>query len=361
MQRCDPCSSHRLLLWLRHGLALALLALPGCAAFRGAPEPPFRNTQANLEQLEALYSGTAVVECLQRPLAAEAPDRHRECRDSIIQALMLGIDVRYAEFEIGLLNDNRYIGTAAAAIGLGLNAAGAVSPAGSARALAAAAAGVAGLRERADSELLLRSTMAALQTAMQARRAERRLSIITGLRQTSGVYPLGSALSDVLAYYRAGTLVGATIGVNDAVAQQWRAARARTEELIGVPQLAAPAAMTNLAVQQPAPLRQNPPGAVPGAVPAPIRPEGFQPVARTPSSLRLRACLAPSLPVERRRDTRHAIATALNVETLSARDTMRLLTGPDAAEEARRMQALANPAVQALCAEPAAPIAAPPA
>ena len=62
---------------------------------------------------------------------------------------------------------------------------------------------------------------------MQARRNEVALRIREGLKLDAPEYPLGVALSDLYAYYRGGTLVGALVGVTESMAVRAGEARDR--------------------------------------------------------------------------------------------------------------------------------------
>ena len=107
----------------RTGAALLLSALAACSGIQAAPKPPLANFEASLVQLQGAYAAGDVVNCLTRPLASQDAVI---CRDKIVQALMITIDLRYEEFEIGFFDANRYAGFGGTLATLGLTTAGAV-------------------------------------------------------------------------------------------------------------------------------------------------------------------------------------------------------------------------------------------
>src|SRR6516225_6666908 len=145
----------RLVAFGRTAAALLLFVLAACGGIRAAPEPPLANFEASLVQLQAAYSAGDVVNCLAQPLASQDAVL---CRDKIVQALMIAVDLRYEEFEIGFFDTNRYSGFGATLPALGLSTAGAVVSGGTSQILSAAAAGVIGAREGFKREILVEQT-----------------------------------------------------------------------------------------------------------------------------------------------------------------------------------------------------------
>jgi hypothetical protein len=225
------------------------------------------NFEASLVGLQTPFAAGNIVDCLSKPLTEQ-----RVCRDTIVQALMIAIDLRYEEFEIGFFDTNRYAGFGATLAALGLSTAGAVVSGGTSQLLSAAAAGVIGAREAFKREVLVEQTSVALLTAMRAQRDKIGLNIRLGLRRDATQYPLGAALADVSGYYRAGTIVGALTGVTEAVALEREQAREDLQQSIVNPQFvpppvrgsgAAPSSTTILAppasAQPSGPSRASPP------------------------------------------------------------------------------------------------------
>jgi hypothetical protein len=249
-----------------HAFAASVLAvgLVGCSALRGGPEPPMAAdtligtvTASQLpvggplhppDDLADLFSPTAVSRCLGVPVSSQ-----HECRNTIVQALLVAIEARYQEYEIRFFDANRYGGFFATSAALGLSAAGTVSSAGATQVLAAITTAITGTREAFGRDVLADQTAAALLTAMRAQRNIIALRIREGLTRDAATYPLGFAISDLYAYLRAGTIPGALAGVTQTVGAEAQRAQ---EELRAV---GSGLSMTSLALRMRAFV--NPPGA----------------------------------------------------------------------------------------------------
>lgn len=203
--------------WASLGMAAMLAA---CSSLSASPKSPLPDDAAALAGLAANYSPEEVNKCLQLPLADQT-----RCRDTIIQAMMAAIDLRYADFELGMFDANRYGNFGATLATLGLTTAGSLSGGGVARALSAAAAGLTGTREAFNRDVLVDHTVVALQASMQARRNEAAFRIREGLKRPAEMYPLGVALSDAYAYFRGGTLVGALVSLTESASNRASDAR----------------------------------------------------------------------------------------------------------------------------------------
>ena len=213
-------------------LLFLISVLPGCAGLAAGPRSPIPDIERTIvgssdaanDGLQANYTAAEVSRCFGRSLEREEAEA-RDCRDRIVQALVTAINLRYAEFEVGFFDANRYTSLATTLAALGLSTAGAVSGAGVTQALSAAAAGMTGARTAFNREVMQEQTSAALLTAMRAQRNIADLRIRSGLRLSAREYPPGVALSDVYALYRAGTIPGAIAGVTQAVGVQGQAAQ----------------------------------------------------------------------------------------------------------------------------------------
>jgi hypothetical protein len=233
--------------------ALLLLALAACSGIEAAPKPPTVNFEASLAGLATAYDPVQVLKCINTPLSGQQP-----CRDTIVQAAMIAIDLRYEEFEIGFFDANRYAGFGGTLAVLGLTTAGAVVSGGTSQLLSAAAAGVTGAKEAFKREVLAEQTSIALLTAMRTQRDQVGLRIRLGLRRNATEYPLGVALADVSAYYRAGTIVGALTGVTQAVGVEREQAQENLQQSIVDPDFVPPVRVLGVG-PAPAPASTPPP------------------------------------------------------------------------------------------------------
>lgn len=210
---------------------LLISVLVGCAGVRAAPESPLANQESAIRGLNTSFTPDRVLDCLNTPLPQQDI-----CRNTITQALLVAIDLRYADFEIGFFNTNRLGGFATTLATLGLGAAGSVSGAAAANAISAAITGITGAREAFSREVLADQTAAALLTAMRAQRNIALLRVREGLARPATEYPLGFALSDLQAYFRGGTIPGALTGVTQAVGVQAQRAQDDLRNAIPVAQ-----------------------------------------------------------------------------------------------------------------------------
>jgi hypothetical protein len=309
-------------------MALAV-SLAGCGGFVASPRSPLSNDDTAIAGLEAAYTPDEVLKCLRTSL-----DRQQPCRDTIAQALMAAIDIRYSDFELAMFDAHRYGGFGATLAQLGLTTAASVSGGAAARLLAALATGVTGAREAFEREVLAERTVVALQTSMQARRNEVAARIREGLRFDATVYPLGSALTDLFAYFRAGTLVGAVVGLGEAASDRSQRARDRLDSQVGLPSTRAPA-----------------PGIPETPRPAPgpgFRTQSLQvPPPLPPEEARIRACLRALVrdadPVRRAENRRQLQAEMVRQGLPATVGTEQFLALPQFDEPRRRVGAVFCP------------------
>ncbi|MGE0258611.1 MAG: hypothetical protein AB7H71_09670 [Alphaproteobacteria bacterium] len=253
--------------------ALLLLTVAACGGIRGAPEPPIANFETYLIGLQQPYSPEAVTACLQTPLVSP---QATICRDNIVQPLMVAIDLRYEQFELGFFDANRQLDFGSNLAIIGLGTAGAFVSGGTSQILSGVSAAVAGTREAFTKTILAEQTSLALLTAMRAQRDQARAQISSRLRLSASDYPLAMALADVSGYYRAGTIVGALTGVTEAVSIERVQARQNLQEAIHNPEFVpavpgsgvAPAGVPTVGVPPPPP----PPVVLPP--PPPVQPGG---------------------------------------------------------------------------------------
>lgn len=212
-----------------------------CSTFSGTPQRAI-DPDADLAAIEMTMSSTAVAECIAGvgPVIAVADGRvarasfssPEECRNRVVTARKYAIDVRFSQFEQEYFSENRWAGFGATLVALGLTTAGSLSGTGSAQALSAAAAGVTGSRAAYEKDILADRTLLAIDAAMHAQRDIIALNIRNGLAKAAQDYPLGTALSDLDAYYRAGTVLGALSAVTQTAGAQAEAAQSRLRDVL---------------------------------------------------------------------------------------------------------------------------------
>jgi hypothetical protein len=195
-------------------LCFAMLCLSGCtASFAGEPAHPFDRAPGTA----AAGSGSIDQSIPMVPdwltdekLLVSGTTYTAEKRNEIVSARMYIIDRAYGRFEGQLLVDAHQTGFITNLSSLMLTtAATAISTVDVKTALSASATIVNGGRTAYSKEVLAEQAVQALQGFMQARRAQVRTQLVERMQLTYGQWPLGLALSDLEAYFRAGTLTGA--------------------------------------------------------------------------------------------------------------------------------------------------------
>ena len=178
--------------------AFLLAVLSGCVAFKGYPERP-TPLAADFRELNDSIAAARITECLGQADSFA-------CRNKFVAARMYATDIRFSEFEERLFRQTRESGFAATLATLGLTTTAAFTTSGASQVLAGIAAFIIGGREAFQKEVLAERTVIAIHTAMRARRAQVRLRLRNGLRQSTDQYPLAVALADLNDYYDAGNI-----------------------------------------------------------------------------------------------------------------------------------------------------------
>lgn len=65
----------------------------GCGGLAASPRSPIGDQAAAIAGLEAAYTPSEVLACLETAVEAQ-----RACRDRIAQAMMVAVDLRYADY-----------------------------------------------------------------------------------------------------------------------------------------------------------------------------------------------------------------------------------------------------------------------
>ena len=237
---------------LRRGSLAALILLsllPSCAPFRGYPERATSPSQ-DLEVLAPAIDANRVLVCLSAPETPLIPPDSaapvlsaRECRNQLVTARVYAIALQFSRFEEDLFRQTREAGFVATVATLGLNAAGALAGGGTSQILSAIAGGITGSRAAFEREVLAERTITAIHTAMRANRTSVLARIRQGLQQGVTEYPVGAGLTDVEDYYFAGTVLGALVGITEAVGVQAAEAGARLAIASGLSHSAAARAL----------------------------------------------------------------------------------------------------------------------
>lgn len=211
----------------------------GCSAMTrgGAPEPT-ANLEKDLAALETQFGAAASIDKVYEGGATSAK------RDEMIAARLVMMNLRYLAFIRQMNAQKQFIDAASDILILSLNLAGtAFADATTKTVLAALSAGTAGSRVSIDKHYYYEKTMPALVASMNAQRKTAMLPLVRGLGTPLEEYKVEQALTDLDAYYHAGTLIGAINAIHvDAAARDKAAdkelnieAVARVSSLISAP------------------------------------------------------------------------------------------------------------------------------
>ena len=218
-------------------LAAMSLSVAGCAAVRGYPSPPldpstFADTLTCSDATEE--ERKVISECPLTPEAVAAAMRMGDKlsiqdRNHILGSAILLLDVNFADFEQKIVRGVRKYDFGTSVINLGIAAATATVGGEQIKAiLGATQTAVLGVESAFNEEILLEQTIQVLTTKMVAERAVVAQRLRSGMASPLVDYPLVAGLSDLGAYYRAGTLAGA---LSDLSAQVGQEAKEETTKL----------------------------------------------------------------------------------------------------------------------------------
>jgi hypothetical protein len=179
---------------------LLVCSLAGCThALRGGPDSTM--------SLASSSTDTSALTTAAKELLAAADTTRRN--DIVRRRLML-IDQAYADYVVRLRHDKTTMDLATGLAGLALGVAGTMAESVAAKTnYAAAGTLLVGGAAVVDQTLYYEQTVLALVAAMDANRAEHRLTIMTALANPLDQYSSADAYADLIAYERAGTLLGA--------------------------------------------------------------------------------------------------------------------------------------------------------
>ncbi len=162
------------------------------------------------------------------PINEEA--KRKALRNRIMGDAMLIIDNSFAEYEAALLGGKAISNVATDAVVLALNTAGAVTGGTELKAiLAATSAGVVGLRASVDKEFFADQAPIVFVQVMRALREQGRAELERKMRLSDSNYPLSLAISDLVLYFNAGTLVSAHAKIAQDAQQAKEVAKTESE------------------------------------------------------------------------------------------------------------------------------------
>lgn len=193
---------------------LGLFVLVGCNTLKspGFPEQSY-DDEKEIEELQAQFN---ITDLIKNYYKLDNSQRTKEKRDEIITTRLLLIDKFYNRFIKDFSFEKQGMDTFVdvAVIGIDL-AVATVGGAATKAALGAASAGLTGSKLSFDKNFYFEKTVSVLITAMNAQRKFSLIQIKKGMKIELVDYSLAEALSDLDAYYFAGTFIGALESINE--------------------------------------------------------------------------------------------------------------------------------------------------
>lgn len=201
----------------RCGLMLAAAAtISACLpSIEGGPERLY-----TVEEETKLAREIASPTNYERYANASAPEQKR-LRNQVIFARMYANDVLFSEYEEKLTRERQDVPFYVQLAQTALTTTGSLVGGAQTKAvLHAVVTGLATTKTSYEKDILIEKTIDVLQKQMRAQRKAIRATMIRNLELPVSRYPLYFALTDLEAYYRAGTITGALNGVSTSVTLQ---------------------------------------------------------------------------------------------------------------------------------------------
>jgi hypothetical protein len=221
-KRAGRC--HTTLQKLARALSVVLitLALTACASMT----PPERLVPQGEEMDGLRVDVKAETEALRGLTRKEA----RRKRNEIVAARKYAIDLAYTKYESDLTREAQITDFAARASSLALHTTGDLIPvAQTARTLNGIGTGVGSLDDIYNAQVLRAQVLENIQSSMRTARHERAVVIYSHMHCSINSYPLAIALSDLEAYYRAGTFAAGVLTLKQTVQEKEKSTAADAE------------------------------------------------------------------------------------------------------------------------------------
>jgi hypothetical protein len=179
----------------------------------------FGNFVPSLKEPPRLYTIDEEIEAVR--VAERALEQYPmtiDTRNALITERMYAIDLAYTKYESQVLHESQDIGFLATLTNLGLTGTAALIPAKqTAHILSGIASGVTGAESAYRDKILLNNLVQNLMSQMRTDRNDQAALMLANMQCPVSLYPPGMARSDLEAYYRAGTIPSAVIGLNKTV------------------------------------------------------------------------------------------------------------------------------------------------
>jgi hypothetical protein len=190
-------------------LLVAAMMASGCVALTAHPKRSF-DPKADIETLQ---SATDLALVWNDYRIADDKGK-KEIRNDFINGRIYVIDQNFEDYQHDLAREGVILDIGADWSQIALSLASGVVPLNATKTvLSTVSGGIGSAKASMDKNLFYKKTMEVLLVKMKANRAELLTQIQQKMTQATDLYPLTAALLDLEAYYRAGTLTQALVGI----------------------------------------------------------------------------------------------------------------------------------------------------
>jgi len=212
-------------------MILVILMTTSCVTLTGFPERSVNITK-ELELLQPYLAPEAITRYESKNIEDRKGLSQRAWRNEVVNARVREIDISFNQFQQQLFQEGVGSTLATDWTVLSLNMAGTLVSGNWPKYLSGASALTVGGKASFDKNAYFEKTMPALLATMVAKRKEVLVKIWDGLSKDIDDYSLNFALSDLDAYYCAGTILGAIIEVTETAGSTAKKADALLENLV---------------------------------------------------------------------------------------------------------------------------------
>jgi hypothetical protein len=194
------------------GIAVAALTVAGCASMKTPDRLYSADTEMGAIRAD-VDAETAELKTLTKSAA-------RRKRNEIIAARKYAIDLQYSQYEAALTHESQAVDFASQAATIALHTTADYIPVEhTARMLNGIGTGVTATNLAYSDKILRVKLIENLQASMRIARHDKAAAIYANMHCSIKSYPMAMALSDLEAYYRAGTVPAGLIKLNQTIAK----------------------------------------------------------------------------------------------------------------------------------------------
>jgi hypothetical protein len=218
---------------MKHFSSICLLVIVAVLSGCGTPGFPRQSydEKKQIRQLEKVFEKPDLI--TKYYTLTNAPEEVKRAeRNRIVDGRLALMNLNYNQFvaRVCIRKESMDFGAEVTELGLNL-ATTAVGGAATKTVLGAVSSGVTGTKLAIDKNFFFEKTVPVLIASMNAQRKQALAPILMGMKKSTDEYPLTQALSDLDAYYFAGTFIGALQAVQADAGAKEKVAQARIDSI----------------------------------------------------------------------------------------------------------------------------------